>query len=93
MKKHIFKKKSNKSKKKYKKNPALAIVSNPVSAGTIKGRKKGIIMSDRVIELRYIHIEDGKAYKHEFGLGVEMIALDNGSIMLYHPRKKLWGDY
>ena len=90
-------KRKTKTKKKYRKNPSLAIVSNPVESGRrIQKRDNlatGHVMSDRVVEIRYVHNEDGKAYKHTFGLDVQMIALRDGSILLSHPRKPLWGNY
>lgn len=47
------------------------------------------------IDLTYRHAEDDQAYIHEFEHpAVQMEALPDGSIRLYHSEgKRLWGDY
>lgn len=71
--------------KKYVKNPVLAVFgANP---------PKGDVMSKRVMEVRYIHTADGRAYKHPFKSGVRMLALPNGAIYLYHPDHRLWNEF
>lgn len=51
------------------------------------------LMSERVYALEYQHEEDGENYRHDFGPGVEMWALDDGTVLLRHPRKLLWGEF
>lgn len=66
-------------------NPDLLILgANPQPAG---------VWSDRVLQLDYIHREDGQPYTHSFGRGVRMQALEDGSVRLFHPRKPLWRDF
>lgn len=63
----------------------LAILSNPPPPG-------GRPLSYMVLDIVYVHAEDGKVYEHEFGPGVEMWALKNGSIVLRLPGKRIWED-
>lgn len=61
------------------------------------------LVSRRVTRLEYIHAdqeideETGEEITrvHDFGPGVEMWALDDGSVLLRHrnPRKRLWDDF
>lgn len=44
-------------------------------------------------QLKYKHLADGKNYVHDFGGTVIVQALRDGSLRLYHPRRKLWGDF
>jgi hypothetical protein len=54
----------------------------------------GDLMSDNVIELRYIHRGDGAPYKHEFESGgVRMRANADGTITLYHPTKRIHEEF
>lgn len=39
----------------------------------------------------YEHVSEGPRV-HYFGRGVRVQALPDGSIRLYHPRKRLWAD-
>lgn len=50
-------------------------------------------MSREVTEIRYIHLEDGHAYKHSFKKGVRMAIQEEGSVLLYHPTKRIWDDF
>ncbi len=43
-------------------------------------------------QLKYQHRGDGKNYRHEFGGAVVVQALDDGSLRIYHPSRKLWVD-
>lgn len=49
--------------------------------------------SERVIEIRYQHKDDGKLYKHRFGKGVRLKAEKSGEVTLSHPTKRLWGEF
>lgn len=49
--------------------------------------------SDRVLELHYVHGDNGAPYKHHFRPGVHMQALEDGSVRLYHPRRPIWRDF
>lgn len=52
------------------------------------------IMSERVWSLAYRHTDDGQDYIHEFGPGVEMEALEDGSVLVRHRRgRPLWRDF
>lgn len=64
----------------------LAIVGNKPP---VKGAR---LLSAAVLALSYIHEEDHTAYKHDFGPGVELWALPDGSMMLRHLEKPLWDD-
>ena len=46
-----------------------------------------------VHSIRYQHAEDGRYYVHDFDGGVEMVALEDGDVLLSHPRKRLWKDF
>ena len=41
-------------------------------------------MSERVYDVRYQHVDDGQDYVHDFGPGVELEALEDGSVELHH---------
>lgn len=71
-----------------RKNPTLVTFSNPSKSG------RAGMLSKRAYEVRYKHIEDGHAYKHEFGPGVCIELLRDGSVRLFHKDgKSLWGDF
>jgi hypothetical protein len=55
--------------------------------------KQGKVFSENVEKIYYKHAEDGKYYKHKFKTGVCMKALEDGSILIYHPSKTLWNNY
>ena len=67
-------------------SPELVIVGNepPVEGGRL--------LSPEVLAISYIHEEDHNAYKHDFGPGVELWILPDGSLMLRHLEKPLWED-
>jgi len=67
-------------------NPALQIIGNP------RGSRR---FSKRVRRLEYLHEHGhpGEIMVHDFGPGVEMFALEDGSIRLSHPRKRLWDTF
>lgn len=67
--------------------PQIAVVGNPPP---VKGAE---LVSGRVYALEYEHSDDGHDYRHDFGPGVEMWALPDGTVLLRHPEKDLWGDY
>lgn len=73
-----------------RRNPPLAIFGNPP-----RGRRGAVgTMSTEVIEVRYIHAEDGKPYKHQFGPDVCMEALEDGSVRIYGKHgQRMWGDF
>lgn len=78
-------------------NPSLVVLGNPplkLSKAAARGAAAGgRVFAREVLELRYIHQEDGKAYKHTFDKGVQAVALPDGSVRLVNPRKPIWGDY
>lgn len=66
-------------------NPYLAVLgANPQPPG---------VWSTRVLQLDYIHDDDGQPYTHAFRPGVRMQALEDGSVRLYHPNRPIWRDF
>jgi hypothetical protein len=61
--------------------------------GNPRKNPKGELMSDSVIEVRYIHREDGEPYKHTFKHGVRMQANEDGTITMYHPTKRIHEEF
>lgn len=53
----------------------------------------GKMFSENVEKLYYQHKDDNKFYKHKFKKGVCMKAMEDGSIVIFHPSKRLWGDF
>jgi len=51
------------------------------------------LWSDRVLRLDYVHGDNGEPYKHTFRPGVRMESLEDGSVRLYHPRRRIWRDF
>lgn len=49
--------------------------------------------SSRVLQLDYIHGDNGQPYTHSFRRGVHMQGLEDGSVRVYHPRRRLWKDF
>lgn len=49
--------------------------------------------SSRVLQLDYVHGDNGYPYTHEFGPDVHLEALEDGSVRLYHPSKRIWKDF
>ncbi|HUT98890.1 MAG TPA: hypothetical protein VM054_07435 [bacterium] len=65
-------------------NPQLMILgANPQPDG---------LWSRRVLSLDYVHDDDGEPYTHTFRGGVRMQALEDGSVRLFHPRRRIWRD-
>ncbi len=62
---------------------------NPVRRG---GGQDVVETIGEAHRLTYKHLGDGKNYKHDFGRGVVVQVLRDGSLRLYHPSRKLWGD-
>lgn len=49
---------------------------------------------DEVYDVRYRHSDDGLNYVHDFGPGVELEGLDDGTVRLYHrDGLPLWDDF
>lgn len=69
-------------------NPAIAIFGNPG-----RGGKK--LLSRRAIDIAYIHVEDGQAYRHKFGSGdVIELSADGKSVTIRNKNgKQLWRDF
>lgn len=74
----------NKSEDNPLRNPSLVTYANPP--------KGGKVMSDRVYQVKYEHMENGQDYYHDFDDGVEMIALPDKNILLKSD-KDLWEDF
>lgn len=51
------------------------------------------VWSHQVLQLDYVHDDNGQPYTHSFKRGVRMQALEDGSVRLYHPRKPIWKDF
>lgn len=62
-------------RRKATKNPVLAIMGNPALR----------VFSEDVHAILYTHADDGKSYRHDFRGGVNMAALSDGSVLIYHP--------
>lgn len=68
------------------------------SRSTKENPPRGVVFSRRVLRLEYEHALNGDggnvARRHDFGPGVQMIALPDGSVLLKHrdPRKRVWAD-
>lgn len=72
------------SARRTRRNPPLAVFANP----------GGTHLSERAYALEYQHAEDGKNYRHDFGAGVCVVLLKDGSVLLRHKNgKPLWGDF
>lgn len=66
-------------------NPPLYVLgANPQPDG---------VWSNRVLTLDYVHEDDGQPYTHDFRPGVRMQALEDGSVRLYHPRRRIWREF
>ena len=78
-------------KKRRKPNPSILVVgANPGGEGQ-KPTRGGRIFGKEVDEVFYVHVTEGPR-RHPFGKGVKVEALPDGSIRLFHPRKRLWKD-
>lgn len=60
-------------------NPTLAVL----------GPNRARVFGTHVHLVKYEHVTEGFR-AHEFGPGVRMEALPDGSVRLFHPRKRLW---
>lgn len=77
-------------------------VSAPKRARSKRAKKdnppRAELFSRRVLRLEYLHALNGDgrgtARRHDFGPGVQMFALSDGSVLLKHrdPRKRVWAD-
>lgn len=57
---------------------------------------RGLLVSRRVIAVDYYNVGSARRipYRHEFeSTGVEMWALDNGALLIRHPRARLHDDF
>jgi hypothetical protein len=63
--------------------PAVTIFANPE-----RDLRRGVLVSKQVVEIRYVHVANGKAYKHPFNRGVCAELLPDGSVRLYHANGK-----
>jgi hypothetical protein len=61
----------------------------------MRAAEEGIVVSRRVRAIEYDHVEDeaGVSRRHDFARGVEMRVRADGTILLRHPRKRLWDDF
>jgi hypothetical protein len=74
-------------KKRARKNPSLFVVgANP---GTRRARGK--LFGKNVHKVYYEHATEGYRV-HEFASGVKLEGLPDGSVRLYHPKKRIWED-
>jgi hypothetical protein len=61
-----------------------------------KNPGRGRVMSRRVLALEYVHAQTNKhrRYRHDFeAKGVELIALEDGSLSIRHPKHKLHAQF
>lgn len=59
-------------------------------------RERGERFSRNVRRIEYVHDQDDDPDAirvHDFGEGVEMFALSDGSVLLTHPSRPLWDDF
>lgn len=65
-----------------------------LASGVHENPPKGHLLSSRVYQVRYKHSQDGKNYEHDFGPGVLMHLLGDGTVLLESQTgKKLWKDF
>lgn len=55
--------------------------------------RRGKRMSTRVLSIYYVHEHNGKNYEHEFGKGVEMWAMDDGTILICKPGARIFDTF
>ncbi len=63
-------------------NPPLILMGNPPGP-----------LSRDVAFIGYEHEDDGEHYIHEFEGGVEMEALEDGTLAIGHPTREIWRDF
>lgn len=51
------------------------------------------VWSHRVYDLTYRHDDDGEPYIHAFRRGVRLQGLEDGSVRMFHPSRRLWEDF
>lgn len=66
----------------FRRNPPLVVFGNPPDQ-----------IARQVLDITYIHADDGEPYIHEFEGGVEAQALPDGSVLIGHPEKPVWRDF
>lgn len=79
-------------------SPLLVIHNPPIKVRRMLGSSRVIgVMSQDVHEIRYTHADDGQSYKHEFGDGVQMFAVERDGFRDIHlthvDGKPLWEDF
>lgn len=79
-------------------SPLLVIHNPPIKVRRMLGSSRVIgVMSQDVHEIRYTHADDGESYKHEFGDGVQMFAVERDGLRDIHlthvDGKPLWEDF
>ena len=79
-------------------SPLLVIHNPPIRVRRMLGSSRVIgVMSQDVHEIRYTHAEDNESYKHEFGDGVQMFAVERDGLRDIHlthvDGKPLWEDF
>lgn len=65
--------------------PAVWIFSNPRKGQRTKG---STILSRRALATEYVHAGNGENYRHDFGRGVVIEALPDGSVRMFRPDGK-----
>lgn len=74
-----------------RRNPPLTILGNPPLPSGLRIVRQ---LSRRVYAVEYKHIQDGDDYRHDFGSGVCMELLSDGSIRIYSMTgKRLWKNF
>ena len=72
------------SRRRTRRNPPLVVFdTNP----------PGGVIGAETLAVWYEHAEDGGLYVHEFGPGVQLVAMDDGSICLEHDDAPLWAEF
>lgn len=67
-----------------RKNPPLVVFdTNP----------PGGVIGQETLAIWYEHADDGGLYVHEFGPGVQLVAMEDGSVCLEHEELPLWDDF
>ena len=45
-----------------------------------------------VVSMKYVHHEDGEFYEHDYGPGVLVLAMEDGSLRIYKPGSTVWSN-